>query len=235
MKRFITLLLLTLTMASVNAMNYESARREALFMTDKMTLELGLNVLQTEAVYEINLDYLLALNGAGGYYGSAWKRRNNDLQYVLTVAQYNRYLSTTYFYRPVVWRTNHIAFTIYDRYTHADMYYYVNPTGYDTYRGRTSNDRYYYRGRNYSTPNTPPRTDLGKYGHTTKTTNHGTWRENTTTKPNHNNTTKPNHNNTTKPKDKNNKNNNDTWRNNKTNTKTKPSSNNNNTHFGGKR
>jgi len=121
MKRFITLLLMTLTMASVNAMNYERARAEALFMTDKMTYELGLNTKQYDAVYKINLDYMLTLSGKSGYYGKAWKRRNNDMQYVLTVAQYNRYMSTTYFYRPVTWRSNRMELLIYDRYTRAKL------------------------------------------------------------------------------------------------------------------
>ncbi len=121
MKRIITLLLLTLTMASVNAMPYESARSEALFMTDKMATELGLNTMQYDAVYKINLDYMLTLSGKSGYYGKAWKRRNNDMQYVLTVAQYNRYMATTYFYRPVTWRSNRMALLIYDRYKRADI------------------------------------------------------------------------------------------------------------------
>ena len=178
MRRIITLLLLTLTMASVNAMPYESARREAMFMTDKMALELGLNTLQYEAVYEINLDYLLTLSGNSGYYGTSWRRRNHDLQYVLTAAQYNRFMGIGYFYRPVTWRTNHMALVIYDRYANTTLYYYSSPKSYDTYRGGRTANRYYYRGRNYTTPNTPPRTDMGRYTRTTGTSNHGTWRDN---------------------------------------------------------
>ena len=44
--------------ASANAMSYEQARREALFLTDKMAYELNLNDSQYDAAYEINLDYL---------------------------------------------------------------------------------------------------------------------------------------------------------------------------------
>ena len=38
---------------------YEEARRQALFLSDKMAYELGLSDAQYQAVYEINLDYLL--------------------------------------------------------------------------------------------------------------------------------------------------------------------------------
>ena len=36
--------------------------QEALFLSDKMAYELNLSVQQYEAVYEINLDYMMALS-----------------------------------------------------------------------------------------------------------------------------------------------------------------------------
>ncbi len=48
---------------SANAMSYNAAKHEALFLSDKMMFELNLTTAQYEAVYEINLDYLMSLNG----------------------------------------------------------------------------------------------------------------------------------------------------------------------------
>ena len=50
---------------SANAMSYNAAKNEALFLSDKMAYELNLTAAQYEAVYEINLDYLMSLNGHG--------------------------------------------------------------------------------------------------------------------------------------------------------------------------
>ena len=47
---------------SANAMSYNAAKHEALFLSDKMAYELNLTAAQYEAVYEINLDYLMSLN-----------------------------------------------------------------------------------------------------------------------------------------------------------------------------
>ena len=63
MKKIIIALTALLTMAlNANAMSYEQARREALFLTDKMAYELNLTEDQYEAAYEINLDYLLSID-----------------------------------------------------------------------------------------------------------------------------------------------------------------------------
>lgn len=48
-------------------LGYEEARRQALFLSDKMAYELRLNDAQYAAVYEINLDYLLNLQEATLY------------------------------------------------------------------------------------------------------------------------------------------------------------------------
>ena len=46
------ILLFTVTV-SANAMSYEQAREQALFLTDKMAYELNLSEAQYEAAYEI--------------------------------------------------------------------------------------------------------------------------------------------------------------------------------------
>ena len=66
---------------SANAMSYNAAKHEALFLSDKMAYELNLTAAQYEAVYEINLDYLMSLNGRGDVFGIWWDRRNADLRF----------------------------------------------------------------------------------------------------------------------------------------------------------
>ena len=89
MKKFILALvtLFTLTV-SANAMNYEQARQQALFLTDKMAYELNLTDEQYEAAYEINLDYLMSVNDYSDLYGVYWSQRNLDLSYILLDWQY---------------------------------------------------------------------------------------------------------------------------------------------------
>ena len=76
---------------------YEEARRQALFLSDKMAYELGLTDAQYQAVYEINLDYLLNMQGERSLYGDYWTRRNSDLFYVLNARQYNYYIGRRLF------------------------------------------------------------------------------------------------------------------------------------------
>ena len=62
-KMFFALMTMLTVSISVNAMSYEQARNEALFLTDKMAYELNLTDEQYEAAYEINLDYLMGVTG----------------------------------------------------------------------------------------------------------------------------------------------------------------------------
>ena len=62
MKKFFTLAVMMVMTISANAMSYNAAKHEALFLSDKMAYELNLTAAQYEAVYEINLDYLMSLN-----------------------------------------------------------------------------------------------------------------------------------------------------------------------------
>lgn len=76
MKRFILALaaLLTITV-SASAMSYQQARDQALFLTDKMAYELNLTDEQYEATYEINLDYLMNIDGDADLYSAYWRQR----------------------------------------------------------------------------------------------------------------------------------------------------------------
>ena len=77
-KMMMTALLMTIAITA-SAMTYTEARMEALFLSDKMAYELDLSAPQYEAVYEINLDYMMTLGHRADLFGSSWSRRNADL------------------------------------------------------------------------------------------------------------------------------------------------------------
>jgi len=126
--------MLTMTV-SANAMSFEQARNEALFLTDKMAYELNLTDEQYEAAYEINLDYLMGVTGRADVFGTYWERRNLDLSYILYDWQWQAYIAATYFYRPLYWEAGYWHFGIYARYPHRDYFYFGRPAFYATYRG----------------------------------------------------------------------------------------------------
>ena len=84
MKKMFFMAILMVMTITANAMSYKAAKNEALFLSDKMAYELNLTDAQYDAVYEINLDYLLSINGRNDVLGPWWDRRNADLRYVLT-------------------------------------------------------------------------------------------------------------------------------------------------------
>ena len=128
-------------------LGYDEARRQALFLSDKMAYELALNEAQFEAVYEINLDYLLNMRGERSIYGDYWVRRNSDMFYVLNPTQYNVFVNYDYFYRPVSWTNNYYSYNIYNYYDNS-VYYYNQPVYYDSYRGgRNQLSNSYYAGQ----------------------------------------------------------------------------------------
>ena len=135
MKKMMILVMMMTIAISASAMTYRKARYEALFLTDKMAYELGLNATQLESVYEINLDYLLSVNTPSDMYGPWWNRRNTDLRLVLTGWQYDKYMMCNYFYRPISWVNGGWTFNIYSRYTDRNRYYNAQPNVFVTYRG----------------------------------------------------------------------------------------------------
>lgn len=160
MKKMMFTLVAMLTIAvSANAMSYEQARNEALFLTDKMAYELNLSDAQYEAAYEINLDYLMGVTGHNDVFGTYWERRNLDLSYILYSWQWDLFRAATYFYRPLYWEGGYWHFGIYARYPHRDYFYFGRPHFYASYRGGHSwrvNGRSFYEGRhNHFRPNRP--------------------------------------------------------------------------------
>ena len=143
-----------LTMAiNASALSFDEARHEALYLTDKMAYELALSMEQMEAVYEINLDYLLNVNRSSDLYSIFWERRNLDLQYVLSPYQFQAYINANYFYRPLNWIRGPWRLAIYGRYTDPHLFYYARPRAWVSFRGgHNVGTRSFYMGRNYFAP-----------------------------------------------------------------------------------
>ena len=144
MKKMMILAMMTVMTVAANAMSYNAAKSEALFLSDKMAYELNLTNAQYEEVYEINLDYLMSLNGHADAYGYWWNRRNADLRFVLTSWQYDKYMRMEHFYRPVTWRDGRWNYAVYTHYSRGH-FYRSHPSVFVTYKGGNNrkHDRYY--------------------------------------------------------------------------------------------
>ena len=134
MKKLMILALMMVMTVTANAIVYKDARKEALFLSDKMAYELSLTTDQYEAVYEINLDYLLCLEVEGDLFGTCWERRNDALHLVLSGWQYEKFLALEYFYRPVRWVDDAWVFAIYDHYKRS-RFFFDRPRAYKAYKG----------------------------------------------------------------------------------------------------
>ena len=135
MKKIMMMAMMMAMAISAKAMSYKEAKHEALFLSDKMAYELNLSDAQYDDVYEINLDYLMSVNGYSDAYGKWWNRRNNDLKYVLTAYQYEKYMKLNYFYRPLSWEKGAWSFNVYSHYKNKNHFYKSNPKGYSSYKG----------------------------------------------------------------------------------------------------
>ena len=136
-----------LTMANVmNAqiMTYAMMRDHARFLTDRMAFTLALRPDVIDAVYMINFDYIYGVNEylddmALGYtyaeYDDILYHRDLALRRLLTAAQWARYISYDYFYRPIVFANNGWRFNIYTYDTRHTYYHYGMPRHYHEYRG----------------------------------------------------------------------------------------------------
>ena len=126
-------LMMVMTIAA-DAMPYKQARNNALFLSDKKAHELSLTAEQYEAVYEINLDYLMCLELQADIFGICWERRNADLRLVLSVWQYEKFLALEYFYRPVRWVDDAWLFAIYEHYKKSE-FFFARPKAFKAYKG----------------------------------------------------------------------------------------------------
>ena len=144
MKKMMTLAVMMVMTISANAMSYNMAKNEALFLSDKMAWELNLTDAQYEAVYEINLDYLMSVDSRADVFGIWWNRRNTDLRFVLNSWQYDKYMALSHFYRPLSWNNGDWIFNIYAHYDRGH-FYKARPKVFMTYRGGNNRkaDRFY--------------------------------------------------------------------------------------------
>ena len=134
MKKMMVMAMMMVMTMSARSMSYTAAKNEALFLSDKMAYELNLTASQYEDVYEINLDYLMNLNGRADVFGIWWDRRNTELRYVLNARQYDKYMAISHFYRPVAWKSGGFIFAVYSHYNRGH-FYNARPKVYVTYKG----------------------------------------------------------------------------------------------------
>ena len=145
MKKMIMMaMMMVMTISAHARMSYSAAKNEALFLSDKMAYELNLTASQYDAVYEINLDYMMSVNGRNDAYGTWWKRRNADLKHVLTAWQYEKYMDKSYFYRPLTWKNGNWTYNVRSHYS-SNTHFKTRPNNFATYKGGNNkrSDRYY--------------------------------------------------------------------------------------------
>ena len=183
MKKMMTLVMMMTIAISAAAMPFNTARNEALFLSDKMAYELGLTATQYEAVYEINLDYLLNVDTRADVFGFWWEVRNRDLRLVLSTWQYDRFMASEWFYRPVIWGTGGWTFSIYTRYE-LDRMFFSRPAVFVTFKGGHSHrGGSFYAGHHFDKPNPPAGHGHGNHNNG----NHnGNWNHNGNHHGNHN-------------------------------------------------
>ena len=141
-KNLMTLVLAIFAWMGMNAMDYETARERAYYLTDKMAYELNLNDQQYNDAYEINLDYLLSLNTAEDLADARYlSYRNEDLRHILYDWQWTAFAAVDYLFRPVWWFNGGWYFPIFRHYAHG-YYFYHRPSIFWDYRG--GHGRFYF-------------------------------------------------------------------------------------------
>ena len=183
MKKMMILAVMMVMTISANAMSYNMAKNEALFLSDKMAWELNLTDAQYEAVYEINLDYLMSVDSRADVFGIWWDRRNADLRFVLNSWQYDKYIALSHFYRPLSWHNGAWTFAVYTHYDRGH-FYKARPTVFVSYHGghnKVHGSHYAHMGKHAPAP-------VAKHGPApaAKSHNNATWRNTDNVRPNMN-------------------------------------------------
>ncbi|WP_288160188.1 hypothetical protein, partial [Bacteroides acidifaciens] len=214
MKRILFLLFavgLTANMTVMAGMSTGKVRKETRFLTDKMAYELSLSTQQYNDAYEINYDFIYSVRNimdyvARGYewalddYYEALDIRNDDLRWVLSDAQYRRFLGAEYFYRPIYVTGGKWSFRVYINYPNHSLFYFGVPYHYRTYCGAHYRPHFhhasYYRGRytNFNHYSALHRVRDQRVYHSYRRSDFGSvrFRPNTSTRP-HNAPTRPGH------------------------------------------
>ena len=205
MKRILFLLFavgLTANMTVMAGMSTSKVRKETRFLTDKMAYELSLSTQQYNDAYEINYDFIYSVRNimdyvARGYewalddYYEALDIRNDDLRWVLSDAQYRRFLGAEYFYRPIYVTGGKWSFRVYINYPNRSLFYFGVPYHYRTYCGAHYRPHFhhtsYYRGRytNFNHYSAPHRVRDQRVYHSYRRSDFGSvrFRPNTSTRP----------------------------------------------------
>ena len=146
-KRFLTGIMFALCLAvPAMASVLGDIRVNARFLTDRMAFELSLTQTQYNDLYEVNYDffhgidpYVAAMARQEAYALDAYYRyldeRNDDLRWILSNAEYVRFMALEYFFRPVYAVDRVCYLRIYKVYPNRTCFYYGRPAHYLTYCG----------------------------------------------------------------------------------------------------
>mgnify|MGYP001450245231 CR=1 FL=1 len=141
MKRWTTLLIvicmLGITIPAMGAMSISKMRQNTRFLTDRMAYELKLTPRQYNDVYEVNYDFInnvrYLMDDVVRGYDYALERyydfldvRNDDLRWILSSAQYRRFMRAEHFYRPIYAHENKWHFRIYLVYNNVNFFTMAN-------------------------------------------------------------------------------------------------------------
>ena len=150
MKKLTTLwmmiLMLGMSVPAMGAMSLSKVRENARFLTDRMAYELNLSSMQYNDVYEVNYDFIdnvrYIMDDVVRGYDYAIERyydfldfRNDDLRWILSASQYQRFLGVDYFCRPIYTTSSNWLFRIYRVYHDVTHFYFGKPHHYRTYKG----------------------------------------------------------------------------------------------------
>lgn len=162
MKNLLTIIAVAIIgILQANAMTEREVRENARFLSDRMAYELKLTNAQYEDCYEINYDFLSAINPQMSYvcvgrqsainaYYDYLDARNEDLRYILNRTQYLAFMDLDYFFRPIYTTAGRWLFRVHQHYHDLTHFYYHTPSIYLTYHGAHARHHYhngYYGGR----------------------------------------------------------------------------------------
>lgn len=117
MKRTLLAIVATVLMTTtINAQRLTDIMAEARFITDKMTVELGLTSVQRDNIMNLNFAYLDGIYSYRDIESHGWKKRNREIKSLLSTAQWRKFKDCYYFYRPIGWRDNAYVHNIYSKY-----------------------------------------------------------------------------------------------------------------------
>ena len=150
----ITLMAVMMTIVlTAAAMPFTDARNKAMFLSDKMAYELNLTASQLDAVYEINLDYMLNLDEETDMFGYIWEIRNRDMAEVLSDSQYSQFNASEWFCRPFTMSADGWMLSVNDRYNEG-QFLMQQPDIYLSYQGgHNQMDNSFYADKQFDMPN----------------------------------------------------------------------------------